>query len=60
MHLSANQIAFYANAAAQALANQIAFMLTSKDRKVKTKKMADIKVVCLTFFCLDFLKVTEK
>ena len=37
MHLSANQIAFYANAAAQALANQITFMLTSKDRKDKKK-----------------------
>ena len=40
-HASANQIAFHANTAAQALANQIVFMLMSKEHKAKKKKMAD-------------------
>ena len=31
-HASANQIAFHENTTAQALANQIAFMLTSQER----------------------------
>ena len=38
MHASANQMAFHANSTAQALANQIAFMLTSKEREAKKKK----------------------
>ena len=38
-HASANQIAFHANTAAQALANQIAFMLTSKEHEAQM--MAD-------------------
>ena len=49
-YASANQIAFHANTTAQALANQIAFM----------PKSLYLKVVCLTFFCLDFFKVPEK
>ena len=36
-HASANQIAFHANTTAQALTNQIAFMLTSQERKDKKK-----------------------
>ena len=38
MHTSANQIAFHANTTAQALANHIAFMLTSKEREAQQKK----------------------
>src|SRR4029434_7618920 len=70
MHASANQIAFHASLTAHALDNQIPYMLTSRKRQAqKKKKMATKlrrwsylypKVVCLTFFCLDFLKVTEK
>src|SRR4029434_4001501 len=38
MHASANQIAFHANTTAQALANQTASMLTSKEREAPKKK----------------------
>ena len=38
MHASANQIAFHANATAQALANQIAFMVTSQEREAQQKE----------------------
>ena len=61
---------FHANTTAQALANHIAFMLTSKEREAQQKKKwrtklrkwsyLNLKVICLTCFCLDFLKVTEK
>ena len=40
-HASANQIAFHENTTAQALANQIAFMVTSQEREAQKIKMAD-------------------
>src|SRR4029434_9516941 len=62
---------FHASLTAPALANQIAFMLTSEEREAQKKRWRTdlrrwsylyLKVVCFDFFffCLDFLKVTEK
>src|SRR4029434_8028617 len=57
-HASANQITFHAYLTAQALANQISFVLTSKEREARKKRWRTqlrrwsylyLKVVCLTF-----------
>ena len=57
---SANQIAFHANTAAQALAYQIAFMLMFKASKAK-RKMADQMVVFVHESCLfDFVLLRLK
>ena len=52
-HAPANQIAFHANTAAQVLANQIAFMLMSKEREAQKNS----KLCRLSYFYIKVVLV---